>query len=261
MSGGDQQNSHNRRNNDTAYWTFFGLRKLKELEARNLVLDIPEPDFYFSDATKKRLFVALVFVVVAAAVVVGVVVGSTTTSQKDPSTSPSTPISLPTVAPSVLEELTDSLSSRDRRETSVPSLLVDPTNSPSVRDSPTITPTVGTVPTMLPTVSTLPTDRLPPFPGVVLSLEYMTAPEVEWAAFATPMGLHNGLFLSPGDKYCIVFRWIVRSLPWTRKQALRRGKAPRQRRLKALARTLVHLVWFLLQIMSHLRSLNRVPRT
>jgi hypothetical protein len=208
----DQQNGRNRRTNDAAYWTCFGLRKPKELEAQNLVLDIPEPDFYISDAAKKRFLVAVVLVAGATAVVVGVVVGTNssdgpvgnmTTSQQDPLTSPPNPSPLPTAAPSLV--LSGSPSARDQSETNAPSVPMDPTNRPSDRDSLTLTPTVGTVSTIGPTVSTivptiLPTVRTVPVPGVLLLLEYEPTPVTAWGGFTTTMGLHNGLFLSPGDK-------------------------------------------------------------
>jgi hypothetical protein len=65
-------------------WTFGGLRKPRELEAQNIVIDGAEPDF-LSDATKKRiLLTVVVVVVVAVAVALGVALSQGGGSSSNP---------------------------------------------------------------------------------------------------------------------------------------------------------------------------------
>jgi hypothetical protein len=110
MAERNQQNSRTRNNNNTLYLTFGGLRKPKEPQARNIVIDIAEPDF-LSDDTKRRILVTVVVVVVAVAVALGVtlsqnsgsdnndpipVVNETTASTEGPTKSPNVHTTIPT---------------------------------------------------------------------------------------------------------------------------------------------------------------------
>jgi hypothetical protein len=55
------QHSNRNHNNGTMNWIFGGMRKPRELEAQNIVIDVAEPDF-LSDDTKRRILVTIVVV-------------------------------------------------------------------------------------------------------------------------------------------------------------------------------------------------------
>jgi hypothetical protein len=108
----------------TDRWTIRGWRKPKEPEARNIVLDVAEPDF-ISDSTKRRIAAFVLAVLIIAAVVLGVVLSQggnsnstpdpiaegneTTGPTRGPSASPSTaePTSFPTTAEPTAAAITD----------------------------------------------------------------------------------------------------------------------------------------------------------
>jgi hypothetical protein len=92
MARGNQQNS------GTSKWTLGGWRKPKEPEARNIVIDVAEPDF-ISDVTKRRILAAVIVVVLVVAVTVGVVLSKNGDESKEPMPSPTLTES-PTAAPS-----------------------------------------------------------------------------------------------------------------------------------------------------------------
>jgi hypothetical protein len=129
----------NRQSSGANKWTIGGWRKPKEPEARNIVIDVAEPDF-ISDTTKRRILATVVVVVLVVVVSVGVVLSKSGDENKEPmqvlnetaapSLSPERPAATPE-SPTAPSEVTR------QPAPSPPPTLVPATTSPSLHPTAT----------------------------------------------------------------------------------------------------------------------------
>jgi hypothetical protein len=168
MGPGRQQSSRSSRSDGSKSATSWTLRKPKELEAQNIVIDIAEPDF-LSDATKRRILATVVVVVIVVAASLGVALvqanhGNRNSDQRLPVVNATT-APVPSLRPSASEAAEPTaMKARTGRPTiaasSSPSLL--PTPSPSSAPVKT-TPSPSTLPPSAAPVKTTPSpSTLPP---------------------------------------------------------------------------------------------------